>query len=278
MLAIEIIEGCNFKCYFCTAKDVPSPVYMDFDLFKKIVLQAKKIGIKKLNLTPCKGEPFMHPNIYEILQFANEHMEESLLFSNATAINVKKLKSVKLNNIRLCISQYGKTIEDFIHLTKTNKSLYDIFQRRLQELKSEKIPYEIHMRDVDYQFDFVGNQNNVIDVKKIDKKCKYHHEPKVFVNGDVTFCIFAREEILNNKKIFFANVNELPLKDILEHPLRFKFYDSQSLCFNHNCTSYDKNCYVKHSLLSIKLLSQSKKNYILNKEFIDSEYMKIENN
>jgi len=275
MLAIEIIEGCNFKCYFCKAKDLKSVTYMDLELFKKVVLEAKDLGITKLNLTPCKGEPFMHPNIYEILSFANEHMKESLVFTNATAINMDKLKELKLNNIKLNVSYYGETLDKFIELTGSSKSLFKIFHRKLKQLSSAGILHEVHRRDQGYIFDY--DENHVND-KQLDKtvKCKYHQEPKVFVNGDISFCIFTREELPNSKKIFYANLNSSTLKDAMENPLRYKFYDSQSIC-SSKCSSYEQNCYVGHTLTSLKLLNISKKNYLNSKETTDKLYKEIEN-
>jgi molybdenum cofactor biosynthesis enzyme MoaA len=46
MLAIEILEFCNFRCYFCKAKDITQPKFMSLDLFKRIIIEAKELGIK----------------------------------------------------------------------------------------------------------------------------------------------------------------------------------------------------------------------------------------
>jgi organic radical activating enzyme len=273
MLAIEIIEGCNFKCYFCPAKDLDKNLFMDLELFKRIVLEAKELGITKLNLTPCKGEPFMHPNIYEMLEFVNTHMEEALLFTNATTINITKLKQININKITLCVSFYGETVDKFVELTQAGKNLFNIFHKRLIELKEANIKHEIHRRDQNYQFDYTGN--NIVHNDILDVKCKYHQEPKIFANGDVTFCIFAREEVPNSKKIFYANVNSMSLKEILEDPIRYKFYESQSICANH-CSSFNRNCYTGYTITSLKLINISKKNYISSKEDTDIRYAEIE--
>lgn len=276
MLAIEIIEGCNFKCHFCTAKDLELTTHMDLDFFKRIVLEAKDLGITKLNLTPCKGEPFMHPNIYEILSFANEHMKESMLFTNATAINISKLKSVDLTNIVLCVSYYGSTITKFTELTGMKNNLFEIFHRKLTELNDAGIKYQIYRRDDNYEFDYDAGPAIVKDKFDSTSKCKYHQEPKVFVNGDVTFCIFAREESPNAKKIFYANLHSTSLREAMQNPLRYKFYDSQSICASV-CSSYERNCYTGHSIVSLKLLNTSKKNYLNSKETTDKLYKEIEN-
>lgn len=98
MIVVEILEYCNFKCYFCKAKDITEPKYMPLDLFKRIILEAKEMGITEIDLIPAKGEPFLHPDIYEMLDFLNTHMKHTIVFSNATAINVNKLKHVGMND------------------------------------------------------------------------------------------------------------------------------------------------------------------------------------
>ena len=110
MIDIELVEGCNFKCYFCRAKEITNNVYIDLMLFKRIITEAKQLGIKTVKLTPCRGEPFLHPNIYEILEFACQHMDHVHMFTNATAINVDKLKAIASPKLELYVSFYGETV------------------------------------------------------------------------------------------------------------------------------------------------------------------------
>jgi hypothetical protein len=248
---------------------------MDLNLFKSIVDQARELGITKLNLTPCKGEPFMHPHIYEILDYADQNMREVMFFTNATAINVEKLKQVSLKNTQMCISEYGSNEQGFIKLTNMRESTYRIYQRRLQELTQANIKYEIHYRPEDYEFDY--NDGPVVSTEQFDtkSKCEYHHEPKVFANGDITFCIFAREEWQESQKIFYANLNTTTLADAITHPLRYKFYDSQSLCAS-GCSGFSRDCYVKTTVPSIRFIAKSKARYLDNPEPTDKQYQELE--
>jgi MoaA/NifB/PqqE/SkfB family radical SAM enzyme len=248
---------------------------MDVNLFKRIVLEAKELGITNLNLTPCKGEPFLHPDVYEMLEFANDNMREIMMFTNATAINIDKLKNIRRDNLRLCVSYYGSTIEKFNELTGMNQNLFDIFHRKLKQLTEANIQYQVFRRDDNYQFDYQDGPVINDEEFNTESKCKYHHEPKVFANGDVSFCMFAREEWPTAKSIYYTNLNNTTLKEALSDPIRYKFYDSQSMCAS-GCSGFSRDCYVKTTVSSIKLLAWSKRNYKETQETTDARYQVIE--
>lgn len=273
MIVIEILEGCNFKCYFCKAKDLTENKYMPLDLFKRIVLEAKALGITEVDLIPSKGEPFLHPDIYEMLAFLNEHMKYTIVFTNATAINVNKLKTVPMNHIKLCVSYYGATPEKFKELTAMDKNLFDAVHKRLVQLDENGITYNLERRDYGYEFDHPGVVNT--DTMDPKVKCHFHSMPKITANGDVYFCKFVRDNTPNGDRAAYANLNNVSLKQALEDPVRYKFFDSQSICINH-CSSFSRTCY-KESIISFKLMATSKKNYTANPELVDQQYIEIEN-
>jgi MoaA/NifB/PqqE/SkfB family radical SAM enzyme len=245
---------------------------MSFDLFKRIILEAKELGITEVDLIPSKGEPFLHPDIYDMLAFLNEHMKYTIVFTNATAVNVKKLKTVPMNNIKLNVSYYGATPEKFKELTGMDKNLFDIVHRRLDEMTNNGIRYNLERRDYGYEFNHTGT----VKSESLDSsiKCHFHSMPKILANGDVVFCKFVKDNTPSNDKIAFANLYKVSLKQALEDPIRFKFYDSQSICINH-CSSYSRTCY-KESLSAFKLMAASKKKYKANPNPIDKQYEEIE--
>jgi uncharacterized Fe-S cluster-containing radical SAM superfamily protein len=272
MIVVEIIEYCNFKCYFCKAKDITEPQYMDLELFKRIILEAKAMGITEVDLIPAKGEPFLHPDIYEMLDFVNTHMKYTIVFTNVTAVNVEKLKKIGMTNIKFCISYYGDTPEKFKELTGMDKNLFDIVHRRIDELDAAGIRYNLERRDRNYVFNYTGTKINEEFNSKL--KCHFHSMPKILANGDVMFCKFVKDNVPYNDKLAFANLNTVSLKEALEHPIRYKFFDSQSICLNH-CSSFSRTCY-KESVSSFKLMVASKKKYQADPEPIDQQYQEIE--
>lgn len=272
MIVVEILEYCNFKCYFCKAKDITEPKYMPLDLFKRIILEAKEMGITEIDLIPAKGEPFLHPDIYEMLAFLNEHMKYTIVFTNVTAVNVRKLAEIPMNNIKLCVSYYGDTPARFKELTAMDKNLFDIVHKRLEELDANGIQYKLERRDYGYEFNYTGTKITEEFDPKL--KCHFHSMPKIMANGDVVFCKFVKDNTPPNDKVAFANLHDTSLKDALTDPIRYKFFDSQSICVKH-CSSFSRTCY-KESISSFKLMAESKKKYMINPVPVDQQYQEIE--
>lgn len=276
MLAIEIIEGCNFNCYFCRARFVTTNKYLDFDLFERIVLEAKELGITQLKLTPGRGEPFLHPQVYEMLDVACSNMQRVLMFTNATPINVKKLKSINTSTLNLNISNYGNDVKKFKELTCTTDHMHRIFMQRLEELKEAGIPHSVHRRDIGYDFDYEGGSDRELADFSPTNKCIHHQQPKIFADGRMTFCNTIREEVPNSSSIFFVDLHTTSLSDALSHPLRYKFFDTQAICHQIACTSYDQNCGSRHSMASIKMFARSKTKYLNDQSNTDAQFKEIQ--
>lgn len=271
MIHIDILEHCNFRCFFCPARFNTEAVFMDPKLFYSIIDQSVECGIMELSLVPLKGEPFLHPNFYEMLDYASKRMTAVRVFSNATAINISKLKKVDLTTVSLYISQYGNSAEEFATLTQSAPRLWDTFQQRLRQLTMAGIAYEILMRGLDYDFDYEGHPGKDITTFNVAKKCKYHHQPRISPTGDITFCNFLASDHPNAKKAMYANLRDTPLKEALTHPLRYKFFDTQSICADF-CHSHYRECYNRVNISTIKLIHMAKSRYVEASEATDQQY------
>lgn len=271
MIHIDVIEHCNFKCYFCAAKDITTPRFMDVDLFKRLVREASDMGVNELNMVPMKGEPFLHPNIYEMLDYASQFMKMVNIFSNATAIDVDKMRAVNMSKVVLNISQYGNTLDEFCELTQMAPRMWDIFHMRLRELSAAGIKHTIFIRTKDYDFDYDDHRGaNVVEFDG-SYKCKYHHQPRVYPNGDVAFCLFVESETSGAKSVMYGNIATASVADVLTHPIRYKFYESQQICKDF-CQSHNRDCLNRVNMSTTKLIHISKQNYAINKQETDNKY------
>lgn len=271
MIHIDVIEHCNFRCYFCAAKDIETPRFMDVDLFKRLVREAAELGVDELNLVPMKGEPFLHPGIYEMLDYATKFMKMINIFSNATAINVDKLRNVNTSKVVLNISQYGNTPEEFCELTQVDRRMWDIFHTRLRELTTAGIKHTVFIRTKDYDFDYDDHRGS--NVTKFDGsyKCKYHHQPRIYPNGDVSFCLFIESETQGAKTVLYDNITTSSVADVLTHPIRYKFYESQQICKDF-CQSHNRDCLNRVNMSTVKLIHMAKQKYTNNQQEIDHQY------
>jgi hypothetical protein len=199
-------------------------------------------------------------------------MKHAIIFTNATAINVGKLSHIRMNNIKLCVSYYGATPERFKELTCMDKNLFDIVHKRLAEMDNMGIQYNLERRDYGYTFNYTGT--DVTEDFDPKLKCHFHSMPKIMANGDVVFCKFVKDNTPPNDKVAFANLHNTSLREALEDPIRYKFFDSQSICIKH-CSSFSRTCY-KESISSFKIMAASKRKYNANPEPVDKQYEEIE--
>ena len=99
-LYFYITEGCNLRCSHCwinppfekdnKAGDFP---YVDLELFKHIVSQARELGCSGVKLTG--GEPLIHPQIHELLDYIKEEDLGLTVETNATVCTPEIARKIK---------------------------------------------------------------------------------------------------------------------------------------------------------------------------------------
>ena len=254
-LNIEIIEGCNNKCFFCKAKDVKKTKYMSKELFNFIIDECNRINIKDIDLIPSKGEIFLHPNIYSFLKKLDENNFNYLIFTNLLNVNIKKLNELKLKKLILNISHYGNNEDEYIYHTNTNKKQYFKYLTKLDQLKKSNINYYLNMRtESTYNFQYDGGPE--IKIPPFNGKCNFIFHPKIEVDGKITYCKFINSNI--NEPIYFDKINlQSDIYDILSSSKRYYFFNNENYCKNY-CTNYLDNCSYKLKIIDIKLYNNSK--------------------
>lgn len=91
-LWIEPTNICNLKCVMCLNKSLKNRGYMDFEVYKKIVDEAKDF-VFDINLFH-RGESMLHPRIYDMIKYANKNGIYTRLFTNATQLDEKNAKRI----------------------------------------------------------------------------------------------------------------------------------------------------------------------------------------
>lgn len=83
---IEITRNCNQKCFYCFNDSGPSHKKAELDLFEwmKILSKLQSFGCNSILVTG--GEPFMHPDILEILKYCIGLGFETSILSNGYKI------------------------------------------------------------------------------------------------------------------------------------------------------------------------------------------------
>lgn len=85
IIQIEITNRCNFNCKMCPRRFLGVEYKdMSFELFKKIINQLK--GVYEIVLTGW-GEPFIHPQIIEMLKYCSDFGFKTRLTTNGALLN-----------------------------------------------------------------------------------------------------------------------------------------------------------------------------------------------
>jgi sulfatase maturation enzyme AslB (radical SAM superfamily) len=126
---IEVSGACNLKCRFCAYEKKTAPrVNMTHDIFVFAVAQALDLGYREFHLTPCTGDVFMDPRVFDKFAYleANERVRAYHFFTNLTILDAPKIEQLlKLKKLsRISISIYGHDEASFVALTKASPRIY----------------------------------------------------------------------------------------------------------------------------------------------------------
>lgn len=111
---IELTYRCNLKCRHCYRQEYvynsdQRNYFLPKERLFKLFDEFEKSGVVEIFLTG--GEPFLHPDIYEILEYASKKNFLLSVFTNGNALselkNVRKIQKLSIYDIRVSI--YGRT-------------------------------------------------------------------------------------------------------------------------------------------------------------------------
>lgn len=95
-IELELVSDCNLRCTYCPRHFVNDlKGYMDFELFKKIVDEAREFH--PILVLHRRGESMLHPKFNEMLNYLKGDFPEVQMATNATCLTEDKFKAIKNN-------------------------------------------------------------------------------------------------------------------------------------------------------------------------------------
>jgi len=132
-LILEITGGCNLACVHCYADSSPQAFKRDVvptNRWKEIIDEAVQLDCK--NAQFIGGEPTLHTDFLEILQYAHQSgLEQIEVYTNATAITDALIDVFKDLGTRVATSFYSKQPEIHEKVTQRKGS----FERTVEGIK-----------------------------------------------------------------------------------------------------------------------------------------------
>lgn len=166
-IAIESTNKCNADCIMCSREELSrEELVMSFELFKKIILEAKKDGVKLFQLS-FYGEPLIDSELIDKIQFIKTNIEGAWtkIVTNASLLSNEQsiaLLNAGISEIRISIE--GNNKEEY---EKIRKGLsYDMVLSNIKNLK------KIRDSNASFKTDIVITGLNIIDNPLIEKPFK----------------------------------------------------------------------------------------------------------
>lgn len=131
IIDIEATNHCNFRCTFCARNIMKrSKGYMSFELYQDLIneMTEYKAAVKFSRW----GEPFLHPRIYEMFEYAKKNGLLVHVTTNGVLFDPKRLEHLDSINF----SFQGTTKEEYCLVRNTKK--YDLMVSKIEELVSLK--------------------------------------------------------------------------------------------------------------------------------------------
>ncbi len=161
LLHIEITNRCNLSCVMCgrNTKKFSGNSDISFDLFKKIVDQALSMKVEMLILHSW-GEPLLHPQIIEMIEYADLKCIPTWMSTNATLLDEKMSKRILRSGLRGLVfsidgataktyesirkgANYKVTVNNIKRFLKLRKEMNVKIMNTIQMIKMEENKHEV---------------------------------------------------------------------------------------------------------------------------------------
>lgn len=226
----ELLPFCNMNCKMCYIvhenMNGMKKQLKDINFWDKLLDKAIEQGMLYALITG--GEPFLYPNIRELLERINKKPIHLAINTNATLLNQDTVKWLqKTYPGRLNISLYGGSNETYDRLCHNPKG-FDQVTRAFELLNEYHMPFKVHA---------TMTPDNYQDFDAIISVCNQYHAPLQMVY--YMFPPYRKDQglISNNARFTPEEAAEVALR-ILKH--RVSNPESRRMQLEANCACFDE--------------------------------------
>ncbi|MBE6160523.1 MAG: radical SAM protein [Lactobacillales bacterium] len=233
---LEITNNCNLNCDFCI-KNKRNKKYMEFDEFKLILEKIKEHA--NYLYFHILGEPLMHPNINEFIDYASSNFKINITTNGYLINRIKNNKNIRQLNISLhsfdekyniSLDKYMNNIFDtidklnntYIQLrfwvnNKNSKNIIDMINKRYNiNIDLNSVKNNTRLKDnifisISEYFDWPSLDNEFYSEEGKCYALKDHIG--ILVDGTVVPCCLDSLGNINLGNIFNEELNDIINKD-----------------------------------------------------------------
>jgi len=235
-MCIELTNRCNLNCPFCLVGQQNSKEFtahdelerdmggMNIDLCKKIIVDAKKFGIKEINLT-FQGEPLMYKRKWflELVKLCKNMELKSIVYTNGLLLDKDYSRSIiKAGMEELRFSVDGITQEVY-ELNRVGGEFKTVFENMKDIVKISK-EENSEIRLIWQLIALKNNEDQIDEARKMANEIGIHFEVKTFAES-------VPESAPKNIK-YRRKLKPLPCTDIYDQVLVYWNGDVVACCYD----------------------------------------------
>ncbi len=136
-LRVSLTDFCNLRCFFCSNEGLPlcqkNKTHINTQKFKKLIKILALSGLKKLSLTG--GDPTMHPDITEIIDFLGDFNFDELFFhTNGVGLNDSLIKKIGKKFTKIAVSIHSVHFDTWKRMTNGTEKQFENIRNNLESL------------------------------------------------------------------------------------------------------------------------------------------------
>ena len=222
---IEVSSKCQIKCDHCFRQymDIKEDDFMPLDMYKKIVGESGKNGLFTLKFS-MRGEPLLHPDIVEMVQYAKEHgVKEVWINTNGGPVTEElayDLVSAGVDWITMSFDGLGKMYESIRYPLKYDESLnkLKILRKTRDSLKANTMlnVQTIWSAIKDDPVQYIDLMKNIVD--RVAYNPDMNFKDITLIPDDNFVCPRLWQRIcITSKGYFLKCPSDFKMQDVLGH-------------------------------------------------------------
>ena len=235
-MCIELTNRCNLNCPFClvgqqNTKEFTAHNELDRDmggmnneLCEKIIVDAKKFGIKEINLT-FQGEPLMYKRKWflELVKICRQNNLKSLVYTNGLLLDPEYSRSIinaGMEEIRFSVDGITQEVYELNRVGGKFETVYKNMKDIVKIAKEEKSRIKLIWQ-------FIALRNNEHQIEKAREMAK-----EIGIRFDLkTFAESVPESAPKNTK-YRRVLKPLPCTDIYDQVMVYWNGDVVACCYD----------------------------------------------
>lgn len=206
-LQIHVTRKCNLKCLHCYSSSGPEETEtLPVAALKDVVRDAKALGYTLVTLSG--GEPFLYPDMHELLSFAKDVGLRTAAVTNGMFLDARRLEKLKPVLDLIAVSLDGAPERH--NRMRANPAAFEVMARKLPALRDSGIPFGFlftlsrdNAHELDWAADFAADAGAaLLQVHPLDNEVGRAAEDGHFdgLDPDVAAAISAGHRALDAQK------------------------------------------------------------------------------